>query len=133
MNKQPMNGGMGGGRRGGRRGGAMVCKRCVGEHRDGEGCPAELPPVAGDSLEGERHGPLVLKRRLEVGAELVKSAEVDGDGLRAVLGADGVLPVAQPVVPLVRRVAAGIVDRCHEARLSSQQALCGTNTQGTRR
>ncbi|WP_233607283.1 serine/threonine-protein kinase [Corallococcus sp. AB018] len=48
---------------------AMGCKRCVGEHRDGEACPvAARPPVSGDSLEGQRHGPLMLKRRLEVGA-----------------------------------------------------------------
>ncbi|WP_375742184.1 protein kinase [Corallococcus interemptor] len=48
---------------------AMGCKRCVGEHRDGEACPvAARPPVPGDSLEGQRHGPLLLKRRLEVGA-----------------------------------------------------------------
>ncbi|WP_223638500.1 protein kinase [Corallococcus sp. EGB] len=47
----------------------MGCKRCVGEHRDGEACPvAARPPVPGDSLEGQRHGPLLLKRRLEVGA-----------------------------------------------------------------
>lgn len=48
---------------------AMGCKRCVGEHRDGEACSvAARPPVPGDSLEGQRHGPLLLKRRLEVGA-----------------------------------------------------------------
>ncbi|MGE6758606.1 protein kinase domain-containing protein [Corallococcus interemptor] len=48
---------------------AMGCKRCVGEHRDGEACPVAVrPPVPGDSLEGQRHGPLLLKRRLEVGA-----------------------------------------------------------------
>ncbi|WP_249347710.1 serine/threonine protein kinase [Corallococcus exiguus] len=47
----------------------MGCKRCVGEHRDGEACPvAARPLVSGDSLEGQRHGPLMLKRRLEVGA-----------------------------------------------------------------
>ncbi|WP_244227330.1 serine/threonine-protein kinase [Corallococcus aberystwythensis] len=47
----------------------MGCKRCVGEHRDGEACPVVArPPVPGDSLEGQRHGPLLLKRRLEVGA-----------------------------------------------------------------
>ncbi|WP_253899863.1 serine/threonine protein kinase [Corallococcus carmarthensis] len=47
----------------------MGCKRCVGEHRDGEACSvAARPSVPGDSLEGQRHGPLLLKRRLEVGA-----------------------------------------------------------------
>jgi hypothetical protein len=46
----------------------MGCKRCVGEHRSGEPCPVALAPVPGDSLEGQRHGPLLLKRRLEVGA-----------------------------------------------------------------
>ncbi|MFB1480349.1 protein kinase [Corallococcus sp. RDP092CA] len=47
----------------------MGCKRCAGEHRDGEACPiAARPRVPGDSLEGQRHGPLLLKRRLEVGA-----------------------------------------------------------------
>ncbi|WP_255442248.1 serine/threonine protein kinase [Corallococcus sp. Z5C101001] len=47
---------------------AMGCKRCVGEHRNGEACPVAPPPVPGDSLEGQRHGPLLLKRRWEVGA-----------------------------------------------------------------
>lgn len=47
---------------------AMGCKRCVGEHRSGEACPVAPPPVLGDSLEGQRHGPLLLKRRWEVGA-----------------------------------------------------------------
>lgn len=47
---------------------SMGCKRCVGEHRTGEACPVEPSSVAGDSLEGQRHGPLLLKRRLETGA-----------------------------------------------------------------
>ncbi|MCY1039941.1 protein kinase [Corallococcus sp. bb12-1] len=48
---------------------SMGCKRCVGEHQNGEACPVESPSsVAGDSLEGQRHGPLLLKRRLEIGA-----------------------------------------------------------------
>ncbi|WP_415835284.1 protein kinase domain-containing protein, partial [Corallococcus soli] len=47
---------------------AMGCKRCVVDHQNGEACPVEAPSVAGDSLEGQRHGPLLLKRRLESGA-----------------------------------------------------------------
>ncbi|WP_233602101.1 protein kinase [Corallococcus sp. CA047B] len=48
---------------------AMGCKRCVEEHQNGEACPVESPSsVSGDSLEGQRHGPLLLKRRLEIGA-----------------------------------------------------------------
>ncbi|WP_375754698.1 protein kinase [Corallococcus exercitus] len=47
---------------------AMGCKRCVGDHRNDEACPGARPGVPGDSLEGQRHGPLLLKRRLEVGA-----------------------------------------------------------------
>ncbi|WP_338277716.1 protein kinase domain-containing protein [Corallococcus caeni] len=46
----------------------MGCKRCVGDHRNDEACPGARPGVPGDSLEGQRHGPLLLKRRLEVGA-----------------------------------------------------------------
>ncbi|MFP2896854.1 serine/threonine protein kinase, partial [Corallococcus sp. 4LFB] len=46
----------------------MGCKRCVGDHRNDEACSGARPGVPGDSLEGQRHGPLLLKRRLEVGA-----------------------------------------------------------------
>lgn len=46
----------------------MGCKRCVVDHQNGEACPVASPSVAGDSLEGQRHGPLLLKRRLETGA-----------------------------------------------------------------
>ncbi|WP_242588912.1 serine/threonine-protein kinase [Corallococcus macrosporus] len=46
----------------------MGCKRCADEHRNDEACPGARPGVPVDSLEGQRHGPLLLKRRLEVGA-----------------------------------------------------------------
>ncbi|NMO15803.1 serine/threonine protein kinase [Pyxidicoccus fallax] len=39
----------------------MACKHCAVEHAAGSACPAV-------SLEGQRHGPLVLKRRLGAGA-----------------------------------------------------------------
>lgn len=45
----------------------MGCVHCCAQHPAGESCPA---PVLkrGASLEGQRHGPLVLRRRLGAGA-----------------------------------------------------------------
>ncbi|WP_164015361.1 serine/threonine-protein kinase [Pyxidicoccus trucidator] len=49
----------------------MACKHCAVAHPAGTSCPAEQPastPAGGVSLEGQRHGPLVFKRRLGAGA-----------------------------------------------------------------
>ncbi|MCY1019740.1 serine/threonine-protein kinase [Pyxidicoccus sp. MSG2] len=49
----------------------MACKHCAVAHPSGTPCPAEQATSttsAEVSLEGQRHGPLVLKRRLGAGA-----------------------------------------------------------------
>ncbi|MFP2913129.1 serine/threonine-protein kinase, partial [Pyxidicoccus sp. 3LFB2] len=49
----------------------MACNHCAVTHLAGASCPAEQAAsitTAGVSLEGQRHGPLVLKRRLGEGA-----------------------------------------------------------------
>jgi serine/threonine-protein kinase len=45
----------------------MACKHCAVDHAAGAACPV-VPMAPGRSLEGQRHGPLVLKRRLGAGA-----------------------------------------------------------------
>jgi serine/threonine-protein kinase len=48
----------------------MGCRHCKVDHLAGTRCPAETsaPGAPGASLEGQRHGPLVLRRRLGAGA-----------------------------------------------------------------
>lgn len=48
----------------------MGCRHCKVDHPAGTRCPAEqaAPRASGGGLEGQRHGPLVLRRRLGAGA-----------------------------------------------------------------
>ena len=49
---------------------SMGCRHCKVDHQAGTRCPAEASNsgTPGASLEGQRHGPLVLRRRLGAGA-----------------------------------------------------------------